>query len=138
MYLFKPIRAHIAGALLCAAALAGVTGCTATVTATPARSAVLYDHDVVYVDDAPSDVYDRPSAYYRGRPAYLVGARWYYPSDGGWVYFNDEPSELQRARTTRTFVRVDSDATRGRYVDRRPERRRAVEQPSETRRRSVD
>jgi hypothetical protein len=132
------IRAHLAGALLLSAALAGVTGCTATVTTTPARSAVLYDHAVVYVEDAPYGVYDSPTAYYRGRPAYLVGARWYYPAEGGWVYFNDEPSELRRARTTRAFVRVESDSPRRRYVEERPVRRHYVEQPTQTRRRTYD
>lgn len=134
----NPIRTRLAGALLCAAALAGVTGCTATVTARPARAAVLYDYPVVYVDEAPSDVYDRPTAYYHGRPAYLVGARWYYPSESGWVYFRDEPVELRRARTTRAFVRVEADGPRRTHVEQRPVRRRYVEQPRETRRRSYD
>jgi hypothetical protein len=135
MLLTKPNRARLAGLLLCTAAVAGVTGCTATVTARPA---VLYSHDVVYVDDAPAGVYESPTAYYRGRPAYLVGTRWYYPSEGGWVYFRDEPRELRRARTTRAFERVDADAPRRTYVEQRPTRRRYVEQPSETRRRRYD
>jgi hypothetical protein len=134
----NPIRARFAGALLCAAALAGVTGCTATVTARPARAAVLYDYPVVYVDDAPSGIYDRPSAYYHGRPAYLVGTRWYYPSESGWVYFRDEPVELRRARTTRAFVRIDADRPHRTYVEQRRTRRRYVEQPRETRRRTYD
>lgn len=134
----NPIRARLAGALLCAAALAGVTGCTATVTARPARAAVLYDNSVVYVDDAPAGIYDRPAVYYHGRPAYLVRGRWYYPSESGWVYFRDEPVELRRARTTRSFVRVDADGRRRDYVEERPVRRRYVEQPRETRRRSYD
>jgi hypothetical protein len=137
MFLPKPIRGAFAGALLCSATLAGVTGCTATVTTTPVRSAVVYDHAVVYVDDAPYGVYESPAAYYRGRPAYLVGTRWYYRMNDGWVYFSDEPVELRRARTTHAFVRVESDAPR-RYVDRRPARRHYVEQPTETRRRSYD
>ena len=134
----NPIRTRLAGALLCAAALAGVTGCTATVTARPARAAVLYDDPVVYVDEAPPDVYDRPTAYYHGRPAYLVGARWYYPSESGWVYFRDEPVELRRARTTRSYVRVETDAPHRTRVEQRPVRRRYVEEPRETRRRSYD
>jgi hypothetical protein len=137
MFLPKPICARLAGALLAAAALAGVTGCTATVTATPARSAVLYDYGVVYVDDAPYGVHDSPAVYYHGRPAYLVGTRWYYRSNDGWLYFRDEPRELRRARTTRTFVRVEPDSPR-RYVERRPARRRHVEEPTETRRRTYD
>lgn len=138
MFLINPIRTRLAGALLCATALVGVTGCTATVTARPARAQVIYDDPVVYVDEAPPDVYARPSAYYHGRPAYLVGARWYYPSEDGWVYFRDEPVELRRARTTRAFVRIESDAPRRTQVEQRPVRRRYVEQPSETRRRRYD
>jgi hypothetical protein len=138
MSVTNPIRARLAGALLCAAALASVTGCTATVTARPARAQVLYDEPVVYVDETPPGIYDRPSAYYHGRPAYLVGARWYYPSESGWVYFRNEPVELRRARTTRTFVRVEADGPHRTYVEKRPVRRRYVEQPSETRRRSYD
>lgn len=138
MFLTQLIRTRFAGALLCTAALASVTGCTATVTARPARTAVLYDYPVVYVDDAPAGIYDSPSAYYRGQPAYLVGSRWYYQSGGAWVYFQDEPRELRRARTTRAFVRVESDAPRRTYVEQRPTRRRYVEQPTETRRRRYD
>jgi hypothetical protein len=136
--MFHPpsIRARLAGSLLCAAALAGVTGCTATVTAQPARSAVLYSYPVVYVDSAPRAIHESPSVYYHGRPAYLVGSRWYYESDGGWVYFRDEPRELRSARTTRSYVRNRADAPERRYV--RPERRRYVEQPTETRRRRYD
>ena len=139
MFVTKPIRARLTGALLCAAALAGVTGCSATVTARPARAQVIYDDPVVYVDEAPAGIYERPSAYYHGRQAYLVGNRWYYPSEDGWVYFRDEPVELRRARTSRAFVRVESDAPRRRYVEeRRPVRRRYVEEPTETRRRRYD
>lgn len=138
MFLTQAIRGRITtGALLAAVALAGVTGCTATVTARPARSEVLYSYPVEYVDDAPPGVYDSPSVYYRGRPAYLVGARWYYPSDGGWVYFRDEPTELRRARTTRSYGRVES-ARQPRYLEQRPNRGRYVERPSETRRRRYD
>jgi hypothetical protein len=137
MFLPQSIRARLAGGLLCAVALVSVTGCTATVTAQPARSAVLYSYPVVYVD-APPRIDDSPVVYYHGRPAYLVGSRWYYESDGGWVYFRDEPRELHRARSTRSYVRVRADSPRPRYVERRPERRRYVEQPTETRRRRYD
>jgi hypothetical protein len=137
MSVTNPIRASLA-ALTCAAALAGVTGCTATVTARPARAQVLYDYPVVYVDDVPPGVYERPSAYYHGRPAYLVGSRWYYRSESGWVYFREEPIELRRARTTRAFVYVDADGRRRPYVEERRVRGRAIEEPRETRRRSYD
>jgi hypothetical protein len=90
----------------------------------------------VYVDEAPPDIYDRPSAYYRGRPAYLVDTRWYYRSDRGWVYFSREPTELQRARTSHRYVRVENTPARRTTVEQR--RRRVVEEPTQTRRRSYD
>src|SRR5688572_12033230 len=120
MFLPQSIRARLAGGVLAAAALVGVTGCTATVTARPARTAVLYDYPVVYVEDAPR-VADSPVVFYHGRPAYLVGSRWYYESNAGWLYFRDEPRELRRARTTRSYVRVQADTPRRSYVERRPE-----------------
>ena len=135
MSLTRSIRAPLAAASLCAA-LASVTGCTATVTATPARSAVLYDHSGVYVDDAPPGVYVSPCVRFRGRPAYLVGTRWYYPSERGWVYFSDEPVELHRARTTHRYVRVQAPPARRTTIEQR--RRRVVEQPVERRRRRYD
>jgi hypothetical protein len=138
MFVPTSIGARLAGGLLFAVALAGVTGCTATVTAQPTRSAVLYDNPVVYVDRAPRGIYESPQVRYHGRPAYLVGSHWYYESDGGWVYFRDEPGELRRARTTRSYVRADSDVPRRTHVKRAPERPRYVEQPTETRRRRYD
>jgi hypothetical protein len=67
-----------------------------------------------------------------------LSGRWYYLSESGWVYFRDEPAELRRARTTRAFVRIDADGGRRTYVEERPVRRRYVDQPRETRRRSYD
>lgn len=136
MQLGKPICTRLAGALLCTAALAGVTGCTATVTARPARPQALYSYPVVYVDDAPPRIHERPRVHYHGRPAYWVGSRWYYRSSDGWVYFRDEPAELRRARRSRAFVR-SQDAPRRDHVERRPARRR-WEEPRETRRRRYD
>lgn len=138
MFVPQCIRTRLACGLLAASALVSVTGCSATVTSRPARSAVLYDHPVVYVESAPSRVYDSPVVYYHGRPAYLVGSRWYYESDDGWLYFREEPRELHRARSTRSYVRVRRDAPRPSSVERRPDRRRYVEQPTETRRRRYD
>jgi hypothetical protein len=134
----QPVRTRLAAALACAGALAGVTGCAATVTAQPARTAVLYDYPVVYVDEAPVRVHDRPSVHYHGRPAYLIDGRWYYRSDRGWLYFRDEPPELRRARTDRTYVRAPAAPPRRRYVEEEPVRRRYVEQPSEGPRRRYD
>jgi hypothetical protein len=140
MSLIKSILNRVATCAVAAAALVGTTGCTATVTArTPARATVIYDYPVTYVETAPVRIYERPRVYYHGRPAYLVGQRWYYPSDGGWVYFREEPRELRRARVQRSFVRVERDERdRRRYAEPREKRRRYVDQPRETRRRRGD
>ena len=138
MFSIQPIRTRLAAAAVCVGALASVTGCAATVTATPTRSAVLYDYPVVYVDAAPVRVYDRPSVVYRGRPAYLVDGRWYYRSDRGWLYFRDEPVELRHARVRRGDAHVQAEQPRHRYVEQRPARQRYVEEPSEGQRRRYD
>lgn len=138
MFFRQPIRARLAAAVVCAGALASVTGCAATVTARPARTAVLYDHPVVYVDQAPVRVYERRSVAYHGRPAYLVDDRWYYRSERGWLYFKDEPTELRRARTRDGNRHVQANPPRRRYVEERPAQRRYVEEPSEGRRRRYD
>ncbi len=136
MFSTRPILNRIAACTLGAVALVGATGCTATLTARTPQPHVLYDYPVVYVDSAPSDVYDSPQVVYNGRPAYLVGSRWYYPADGGWVYFDREPRELRRARVQRSYARVERAPVRRGYVEQpRENRRRYVEQPRETRRR---
>lgn len=104
----------------------GATGCTATVTAepvAPVRTRVLFSHPVVHVERVPPRIYDRPHVVYRGRNTYLVGDRWYYPSDRGWVYFVEEPRELRRYREA--------------HADARPHRRH-LEAPREERRRYYD
>lgn len=136
MHLSKLKRARPLYALLCAGALASVTGCAATVTARPARPAVIYDYPVVYVEELPPRIYDSPSAYFRGHPAYLVNGRWYYESPDGWVYFRDEPRELRQARVTRRYERVRPPPGR-RYIEERPQRRRYAE-PTEGPRRRYD
>jgi hypothetical protein len=138
MHFTRPIRTRLAVTLVCLGALASVTGCAATVTATPARTAVLYDYPVEYVEAAPVRVYERPRVDYRGRPAYLVDGRWYYRSDRGWLYFRDEPGELKRARVTRSYAHARANPPRRRYVEERPVQRRYVEEPSEGRRRRYD
>jgi hypothetical protein len=89
---------------------------------------VLFSHPVVYVESPPPRVYERPHTVYRGRNAYLVDNRWYYPSERGWVYFREEPRELRRYRETQADARHDA------RHDARPERRR-IESPREERRR---
>jgi len=96
----RRFRGALAACLLCATAGVGATGCTATVTATPLHTHVLFAHSVVRVQTVPVRIYERPHVVYRGRDAYLVGSRWYYPLDDGWVYFAEEPGELRRYRET--------------------------------------
>jgi hypothetical protein len=109
------------------------TSCTASITAsTPARARV-YSYPVVVVDGPPPRFDDSARVVYRGRPAYLVGSRWYYPSNDGWVYFAEEPPELRQQR--RTFTRVRPRQTPRRYADPPGETRRYVESPRESRQR---
>lgn len=106
------------------AALLSTAGCTATV-ATSGRARFVYSDPVVYVEAAPARIYDSPRTYYRGRPAYLVEGRWYYPADGGWAYFEREPVELRRYRV----------AHEGRYERRHNSHRRYSEPREGVRRR---
>jgi len=76
-----------------AALAATLPGCMAH-----ARGELVYDYPVTYVDVAPARVETYPSAYYHGRPAYLVDGRWYYRSGPRWVYFREEPVELRDYR----------------------------------------
>jgi hypothetical protein len=121
---------------LCASALAAIcflsSGCA--VAATPARASVrvLFDYPVVVVESPPARIYDRPSARYHGERAYLVGSRWYYPTEQGWVYFREEPSELRRHR-----LRLADPPPHRASRDRR-HRHRPRERPSERRHRHYD
>jgi hypothetical protein len=127
--------------VLGAAALIGSAGCAATVTATPARTRVLYSYPVVEVDTVPVRMYESPRATYHGRPAYLVGTRWYYSSGGRWVYFREEPRELRHFRETRGHARPPARATKHRdeHVEPRHVEPRHAESPQEQqRRRSYD
>jgi hypothetical protein len=141
MLAITSIRRAITASAICIAAVVVSTGCTASLTATPARARVLYDYPVVYVDSAPTRVYASPRVYYRGRPAYLVDSRWYYPVDGGWVYFAEEPLELRRSRVQRQYTRAAPREARH-YAERPPRyvepRRRYVEPPRQSRRRRYD
>jgi hypothetical protein len=113
------IRAALTAGALAALAGVGATGCAATVTAEPATADVVFSYPVVRVESAPARVYERPHTHYRGREAYLVNGRWYYPTDRGWVYFREEPTELRRYRE----AHADSREPR-RYEAPREERRR--------------
>lgn len=71
-------------------------GCTATLqTGTPNVGG----YDVVYADAVPVSIDAYPAVEYRGRLAYLVDGRWYWPTDSGWVMFVEEPPELSTYRT---------------------------------------
>jgi hypothetical protein len=118
------------------AALIGSAGCAATVTATPVRTRTLYSYPVVEVDSVPPRIYDSPRVTYHGRPAYLVGTRWYYSSGGRWVYFREEPRELRRYREHRSHARPPARATRHR--DHYDEPRRVESPKEQQRRRSYD
>lgn len=122
--------------VLGAAALIGSAGCAATVTATPARTRVLYSYPVVEVDTAPARIYESPRVMYHGRPAYLVGSRWYYPSGDRWVYFREEPRELRHYREQRRYARPEERAIRHR--DRYVEPHHAESPQEQQRRRSYD
>ena len=126
--------------VLGAAALIGGAGCAATVTATPVPTRVLYSYPVVEVETVPARMYDSPRVVYHGRPAYLVGNRWYYSSRGRWVYFREEPRELRHFREHRVHARPPARATQHRdYVEPRHVEPRHVESPQEQqRRRSYD
>jgi hypothetical protein len=111
-------RKSLRHAFSCLAILtAGVamSACTATVTATPVEPTVIYDYPVVAVHTPPPGIHEHPSVVYHGRPAYLVGTRWYYPSEHGWVYFREEPDELRQRRVAREYTRVDPQQSRHRY-----------------------
>jgi len=88
----------LATAVLTVAAL-GAGACTAGL---QTEGTLVYDYPAVYVDPPPAHVYYEPRVYYRGRYAYLVDDRWYYPTDRGWVVFREEPRELQRYRVSRS------------------------------------
>lgn len=86
----KPLTAALGLSLVLAA-----FGCTARA---GVQGGVVYGYPVVTVDTAPAYVYDYPRVAYRGRYAYLVHDRWYYPTNRGWVVFREEPRELRRYR----------------------------------------
>jgi len=56
-------------------------------------------YDVVYAEAVPVSIDAYPAVEYRGRLAYLVDGRWYWPTDNGWVVFVEEPPELGTYRT---------------------------------------
>jgi hypothetical protein len=90
MHVARPLRT---AALL--SALVGLPGCTVR-TYPPAVAG----YATVYAGDVPVDIYAYPHVYYDGSYVYLVGDRWYYPTERGWVVLRGEPPQLYRYRTT--------------------------------------
>ena len=81
--------------VLAASALFGLgVGCTVQT-----RPAVVDGYAVVGANTVPPDIYAYPHVWYHDRYAYLVDGRWYYPNEGGWVVFNEEPQPLYHWRT---------------------------------------
>jgi len=77
-----------------------VMACLAAACAGTTQGTLIYEagYPATYVETVPAYAYYQPRVYYRGRYAYLVDGRWYYPSDRGWVVFREEPRELYRYR----------------------------------------
>jgi hypothetical protein len=71
----------------------GLCACTAGV-----EAHAVYGFPVVEAQVVPAEIEYYPRTYYRGRYAYLIEDRWYYPTERGWVVFREEPRELSRYR----------------------------------------
>lgn len=59
---------------------------------------VVHGYRAVPAAIVPATIEAYPRTYYRGSYAYLVGDKWYYPTDRGWMVFREEPRELSRYR----------------------------------------
>ncbi|HTV21279.1 MAG TPA: hypothetical protein VMG12_21480 [Polyangiaceae bacterium] len=123
------LRRALCGRRALAIAVCSITVASASVGcagSTQLRGGLVFDYPVYYLDAPPPRVHRYPSAYYRGRPAYLVDGRWYYSTPRGWVVFRREPRELRDYREARR-----GEPTERRY--RTPSRR--YEGPTERRHR---
>ncbi|WP_437754770.1 hypothetical protein [Sorangium sp. So ce1389] len=97
----RPRSLSVARFALAAAAL-GVgasllTGCLGTVAT---EGFVVSGYPAARVEAVPVEIAAYPRVYFRGTYAYLVGDEWYYPTNRGWVVFEEEPVELRRYRQT--------------------------------------
>jgi hypothetical protein len=54
----------------------------------------------VRAEAVPVEIAAYPRVYFRGTFAYLVDGRWFYPTNRGWVVFEQEPRELRNYRQT--------------------------------------
>lgn len=118
------LRAAVLAVTVSAAGMA--SGC---VTSAGVSGEVVYGYPVVTVDTVPDYVYYSPRVLYRGRYAYLVQDRWYYPSSRGWVVFRQEPDELRRHRVYYRTHRSFPTYARPTPVYREPARPRYYERP---------
>ncbi|WP_234023081.1 hypothetical protein [Sorangium cellulosum] len=92
--------AAVRSALRAAALGAGVwllTGCFGTA---GAEGFVVSGHPAVRAEVVPVQITAYPRVYFRGAYAYLVDGAWYYPTNRGWVVFEEEPDQLRRYRQT--------------------------------------
>lgn len=90
------MRSALAAAALGAGA-ALIAGCLGTV---GAEGFIVSGHPAVRAEVVPVEITAYPRVYFRGTYAYLVDGRWYYPTNHGWVVFEEEPAELRRYRHT--------------------------------------
>ncbi|WP_437811484.1 hypothetical protein [Sorangium sp. So ce1078] len=84
-------------ALALAAGASLLMGCLGTV---GAEGFVVSGYPVVRAEIIPVEIAASPRVYFRGTYAYLVDGEWYYPTNRGWVVFEQEPPELRRYRQT--------------------------------------
>ncbi|MGK3969508.1 hypothetical protein WMF38_34020 [Sorangium sp. So ce118] len=97
----RPRCLSVTRSVLAAAALvAGASllmGCLGTVAT---EGFVVSGYPAVRAEAVPVEIAAYPRVYFRGTYAYLVGDAWYYPTNRGWVVFEEEPVELRRYRQT--------------------------------------
>lgn len=86
-----------AGAIALGIGIATLAGCVGTV---GTEGYIAAGHPVVRAEIVPAEITAYPRVYYRGTYAYLVGGVWYYPTNRGWMIFEEEPVELRRYRQT--------------------------------------
>lgn len=90
-------RASLAAAALAVGASL-LMGCVGTVR--PVGGVVVSGVSAVRAEMVPVEIAAYPRVYFRGTYAYLVDGRWFYPTNQGWVIFEEEPTELQQYRQT--------------------------------------
>ncbi|XXX75794.1 hypothetical protein WMF30_49910 [Sorangium sp. So ce134] len=89
-------RSALGGAALVAGASL-LVGCLGTV---GAEGYVVSGYPAARAEVVPVEIAAYPRVYFRGTYAYLVDDQWYYPTNRGWVVFEEEPAELRRYRQT--------------------------------------